>query len=347
MLIKRADLHLHTRFSQWKHLRFIKPRDCYSEPLEVYRRCKQIGMDFVAITDHDTIDGAMDLLERHPDLEPEIIVGEEVETHFPDTKQWVHVNVFDIDEPIHRDITHLKRDVRELVPYLRSKGLFYVLNHPFQSYRLQKPALSFIDDILELFDHFEVGNGTLPSRHNQAVAEMLDLAAALCLKKHGVGGSDAHHIAGIGRYCTEAEVDAAPVGPAAPSSAPPGSLKRAWLSAVARGKGRAAGRSIGAAGLTANVYRIIGQYYLSLRDPEVRRHMRAKNYLAAAVLAPACIAGLPAFLNLGNTLRLEAVTSHLRRAMRSLATTRPGARDRATFGGSAFPEESPAADPAD
>lgn len=261
-------------------------------------------MDFVVITDHDTIDGALDLLSSRPELEPEVIVGEEVETHFPDTGQWAHVNVFDVDEAIHRDLEHLRPNVHELVGYLRSRGLVHVLNHPFQSYRVQKRGLAFIEDVLQLFDLFEVGNATLSSRHNKAVAEMLEFAAAFHTRKMGVGGSDAHNIRNIGLYWTEAPVT------------PEASDKRSWLAAIARGEGRASGRSIGALGLTGNVYHIVGQYYLSLLDPRMRRNMSGVNYLAAAGFLPACLAGLPAFLNLGNTLRLEAVTLYLRRCLR-------------------------------
>ncbi len=314
-MMQRADLHLHTRFSHWKHLRIIKPRDSYSDPDEVHERCKRLGMHYVVITDHDTIEGALDLLSRRPELEPAVIVGEEVEARFPRTGQWVHVNVFDVDEATHADISRLKGDVHELVGYLRRRGLYHVLNHPFQSYRAQNAPLAFVESILELFDHFEVGNATLSGRHNRAVAEMLDFAAALYTKKHGVGGSDAHHVGNIGRYVTEAPVRAeeeAAVGG-----------KRAWLAALARGEGRPDGRTIGTGALTANVYRIIVQYYLSLRDPQVRRHMRAENYLAAAALAPICLAGLPLFLNLGNRLRLEAASARMGRALRrSLRSSR-------------------------
>ena len=41
-------------------------RDCYSRPEAVYATAKARGMDLVAITDHDTIDGALALLERIP-----------------------------------------------------------------------------------------------------------------------------------------------------------------------------------------------------------------------------------------------------------------------------------------
>ena len=165
-----------------------------------------------------------------------------------------------------------------------------------------------MEDILSLFSHFEVGNCTLSPRHNKTVSDMLDYATALYSKKHGVGGSDAHNLRNIGMYFTEVTTETGG--------------KKAWLAAVARGEGRVVGRSIGALGLTSNVYQIIGQYYLSLRDPEVRRHMRAENYLAAAVLAPACLLGLPAFLNLSNSLRLEAVTLYLRRRLTKMQDER-------------------------
>jgi len=309
-LIQRVDLHTHTCFSEWKHLRLIKPRDSYSDPEEVYRRCRELGLDYVAITDHDTIEGALHLLSRRPELEPFVIVGEEVETHFPDTGQWVHVNVFDIDERAHDEITRLKPNIYDLVAWLRQRGIFHVLNHPFQSYRIQKPGPAYIEEILELFDHFEVGNATLSSRHNRTVAEMIRYAGALYSRKTGVGGSDAHYLGHLGMQVTEADASGG---------------KREWLAAVARGDVSVTGRSIGAASLTANVYRIIGQYYLSLRDPKIREGMRATNYAAAAALAPACIAGLPAFLNLGNSLRLEAVSYYLRRTIRKLQESEPAA----------------------
>jgi len=318
-LLKRADLHTHTCFSQWKHLKLIKPRDSYSAPEAVYRRCRELGMDYVAITDHDTIEGALHLLSRRPELEPEIIVGEEVETYFPDTGQWVHVNVFDIDERIHDEITRLKTNIYDLVGYLRRHRIFHVLNHPFQSYRIQKPGPAFIEEILELFDCFEVGNATLSSRHNRAVAEMLEYAGMLYSRKTGVGGSDAHHVHHLGLQVTEAEAEGG---------------KREWLEAVASGRARVSGRTIGAAALTTNVYRIIGQYYLSLRDPAVRSGMHAGNYAAAAVLAPVCVSGLPAFLNLGNSLRLEAVSLYLRRTLRRLQESQPAT-------GGEFIEDSP------
>ena len=190
--LRRCDLHLHTRFSSWRHARVLRARDSNSDPVEVFDRAKAAGMDFVAITDHDSIEGALRLLEARPERSAEIIVGEEVETLLPESGQRLHVNVFGLDEAAHREVQGLRRDVRELVAYLRHRGLLHVLNHPFWSYRFQRRPRAYVEEILDLFDHFEAGNSTMPSGHAEAVEAMLRYAAALGLRKTAVAGSDAH-----------------------------------------------------------------------------------------------------------------------------------------------------------
>ena len=67
MTTLRADMHVHTCHSKEnRNMPFLRSRDCYSRPEEVYRVAKARGMDLVAITDHDTIDGALELLDRQP-----------------------------------------------------------------------------------------------------------------------------------------------------------------------------------------------------------------------------------------------------------------------------------------
>src|SRR5881409_1591763 len=96
--LRRCDLHLHTRYSSWPHARVLRARDSYTEPVDLFERAKAAGMDYVAITDHDSIEGALRLLDALPGRASEIIVGEEVETRFADTGQRLHTNVFGLDE---------------------------------------------------------------------------------------------------------------------------------------------------------------------------------------------------------------------------------------------------------
>ncbi|MBV9495069.1 MAG: hypothetical protein JOZ54_12545, partial [Acidobacteria bacterium] len=66
--LKRADLHCHSRFSIFKYFRRANTRDCYNPPEDVYRLAKERGMSFVTLTDHDSIDGALYLLNKNPDM---------------------------------------------------------------------------------------------------------------------------------------------------------------------------------------------------------------------------------------------------------------------------------------
>jgi len=64
-----ADLHVHTHHS-----------DGQDSPAEVLQWARRVGLDVIAITDHDVIDGALiaSSLARGSDGGPEVIVGEEV-----------------------------------------------------------------------------------------------------------------------------------------------------------------------------------------------------------------------------------------------------------------------------
>jgi predicted metal-dependent phosphoesterase TrpH len=304
--LKQADLHVHTVFSNFVHLKILQARDSYNDPLRVYERCREAGCDYVAITDHDTIDGALDLLSRRPDLQPRVIVGEEVTTWFPATGQWVHVNVLGVDEAAHREITRLKPDVHDLTAWLRSRGLVYFLNHPLQSYRLQKPPEAYIEDILSLFPLIELGNGALPGAHNAGVAEIIRCGRRLGFGTSGVGGSDAHGLRTIGSYVTLAA----------------GGDARAWLEEVKAGRCFVRGREIGFAGLVGEVYSVIGRYYRSLGDRETRRRLSAMNLAAAAGFVPVCAVGVPFALNVANHLGMIAAGGVVGRSARRLKASR-------------------------
>ena len=257
-------------------------------------------MDYVAITDHDSIEGALRLLDALPGRAPEIIVGEEVETRFADTGQPLHVNVFGLDERTHREVQRLRGDVRDLVAYLRQRGLLFVLNHPFWSYRFQKRPRAYVEEILGLFDHIEVSNSTMPTGHTEAAEAMLRYALAIGLQKTAVGGSDAHVPDHVGASCTIA----------------PGDTADAWLASVARGDCRTSGAVLGFPRLLSNVYRAVGLYYAGLLTREGRAGMGPLNYAAAALLLPgATVLGVPAVLACLHEIKQRFVVALTRRSL--------------------------------
>ena len=80
MKTSRADLHCHSTASEESKLgvqRALGLPECATPPEEVYSLAKRRGMDFVTITDHDTIAGVMTIADR-----PDVFVSEELTAGF-------------------------------------------------------------------------------------------------------------------------------------------------------------------------------------------------------------------------------------------------------------------------
>jgi len=100
--MSKCDLHIHSRFSarseEWLFRRFDFP-DSYSDPRELHRQLLERGMGFVTITDHDTIDGCLEILNL-----PNTFMSEQVTTYFPQDPCKIHLLVWGITEKQHDDI---------------------------------------------------------------------------------------------------------------------------------------------------------------------------------------------------------------------------------------------------
>ncbi|MDQ6655557.1 MAG: PHP domain-containing protein, partial [Verrucomicrobiota bacterium] len=114
--MSRCDLHVHSRYStrseEWLFRRFDIP-DSYSDPAAIYHGCRAAGMDFVTITDHDTIEGALRLSEF-----PGTFLSEQLTTFFPQDSCKIHLLVWGISELQHREMSALRENIYELQAYL-------------------------------------------------------------------------------------------------------------------------------------------------------------------------------------------------------------------------------------
>ena len=63
-------------------------------------------MDFVTITDHDSLDGVLKLTDR-----PDVIVGEEVTCYFPEDHCKIHLLVWGLDPTHHAAIQAVANDI--------------------------------------------------------------------------------------------------------------------------------------------------------------------------------------------------------------------------------------------
>src|SRR5205823_3314482 len=76
----RVDMHCHSAASQLSRLgvqRAAGLPECATPPEEVYELAKRRGMDFVTITDHDTIAGVLEISHR-----PDVFISEELTAWF-------------------------------------------------------------------------------------------------------------------------------------------------------------------------------------------------------------------------------------------------------------------------
>lgn len=202
----KVDLHVHTHFSgsagDWLMAQ-IGVKESYTTPEQVYRLAKARGMDYVTITDHDSIDGALEI--AHYD---DAFVSEEITTYFPEDGAKMHVVALGITEAHHQEIQQVRGSIYELALYLHREGVIHFVAHPF--FCMAAPlTLEHFEKCLLLFPAFEVRNGGKEERPRglmesvlrgltpermDALAEKHRLTplGERCWEKTQVAGSDDH-----------------------------------------------------------------------------------------------------------------------------------------------------------
>ena len=166
----KADLNLHSRFSarsaDWLFRRFDFP-DSYSQPRALYDLLRERGMDLVTLTDHNTLDGALEIAEL-----PGVFLSEEVTAYFPEDRCKVHLLVWNLSEAQHREIAVLRENIFELQGYLAREKLAHAVAHPL--YQLNhKLTIGHLERLILLFPCFEGINGLRDDLLNQTTAYLL------------------------------------------------------------------------------------------------------------------------------------------------------------------------------
>jgi glycosyltransferase involved in cell wall biosynthesis/predicted metal-dependent phosphoesterase TrpH len=198
----RVDMHVHSTASELSKLgvqRSLSLPECATPPEEVYELAKRRGMDFVTITDHDTIAGAQEI-----DHLPDTFISEELTVWFEGEPQAVHVLCYGITPDDHGWLQAHNRSVETCAAYLQEHEITAALAHPF--YAVQAPLTPrHRRRLAELFPIWETRNGSR--------AKELNLPAFVYIETHGgtpIGGSDDHAGIDIGRTFTETPRAATP-----------------------------------------------------------------------------------------------------------------------------------------
>jgi hypothetical protein len=174
----RIDLHVHTNYS----------RDSLIKIEELVPRCRAAGLDGLAVTDHENLEGGRKAAEKCKEIL--VIPGMEIETPSG------HVLALNVTGPVKRGLS-----LSETIKSIHELSGIAVIAHPFS---LLKPLIDVNALTASDLDAVEAANASsfpysLTSRMSTALAKRLNLPMT--------GGSDAHLSSFIGRSYTVVDSD--------------------------------------------------------------------------------------------------------------------------------------------
>jgi len=171
----KADLHVHTCYSI----------DCLTPLEQIIVRCLELGIDCIAVADHNTITGALKLKEIAPF---KIIVAEEILTPAGEI-----MGLF-LNEAVPRGLSW-----QETISRIRNQGGLVAIPHPFGRSLPWNSNMLTSAEILSQVDIIETFNSRTP--FSKSIARAWELAKEQ--RKPTSAGSDAHTLGEIGRAYVE------------------------------------------------------------------------------------------------------------------------------------------------
>lgn len=167
----KVDLHCHSWFS----------RDCLMNPRAIIETALARGLDKLAITEHNNVEGARLLKRMAPNL---IIVGEEIKSTVGEFIAYF------VSEEVPKGLSP-----EETLARLRAQGAVISIPHPADSFRRSALGEANTQRFVDQVDAIEVFNARCLYRDDNDAA----LSLARRYGKLITAGSDAHTIGEIGR----------------------------------------------------------------------------------------------------------------------------------------------------
>jgi predicted metal-dependent phosphoesterase TrpH len=173
------DPHIHSTYSS----------DSTASPRNIVKKAREIGLDAIAVADHNTIKGALATIEEAKEFKDFVVVPA---MEISSSKG--HIVALGIKEDIEKGLSP-----EETVKKIRELGGIAVAAHPFVSYRE-----GLCDNVKDLdIDAIETLNSRYIFGYSNWKAK--NLAEKRCLPE--IGSSDAHFLGAIGSCVTELDAD--------------------------------------------------------------------------------------------------------------------------------------------
>jgi glycosyltransferase involved in cell wall biosynthesis len=178
------------------------------------------GLDFVTLTDHNTMEGSLYLKEKYPDR---VFTGVESTAYFPEDECKIHILIYGLSDAQFRMIEKKRKNIYTLRDYLRSENLAHSVAHA--TYPVNgRLTQTHLEKLIVLFDTFEAINGARDHVHNDgwetilrsltegdierlAHRHRLEPFGKDSWKKGFTGGSDDHAGLFLARTWTETPAD--------------------------------------------------------------------------------------------------------------------------------------------
>mgnify|MGYP006289021661 FL=1 len=164
----KLDLHIHSKYSE----------DAIGEPKEIIKQVKKKGLDGIAITDHNTIEGGLNGLKNCP---KDFIVIPGIEISTKDG----HLIALNVKENISKNLS-----VEETVDEIIKKGGTPIVPHLYRSMSGIKEVK--LKKILPKISTIEVFNSCSVNKSNFKTSK-----TAKKYNLGGTGGTDSH----VPKYC--------------------------------------------------------------------------------------------------------------------------------------------------
>ncbi|MFH1445509.1 MAG: PHP domain-containing protein [Nanoarchaeota archaeon] len=164
------DLHIHTHHSS----------DSNTHPNKIIKRAKEMGVNVLGITDHDTVEGAKEVKKMAPE-DIIVLLGQEIRTNDGE------IIIYGLEETLPN-----KKDLIETCKLAKEKGGFIVTPHPFD--KLRHGAGERLEEIIPYIDAIEVFNSHVRFDKFNEKAKFFAEKNKIPM----VVGSDSHHHKEIG-----------------------------------------------------------------------------------------------------------------------------------------------------